>query len=115
VKEWPRRITLNSPDSVIRGASSPFFPLLMHQRGQQITGIISGTLTDASGAVVPGAVVKLTLDATGESKSVTTKANGMFAFLDIFAGCAPLLGSGTFYFVFDTYGTNVLDKNWHRY
>jgi hypothetical protein len=54
--------------------------------GQEITGIISGTVTDPSDAVVPGATVKLTLDATGESKSVSTEANGTFAFLDVFPG-----------------------------
>jgi hypothetical protein len=92
------------------------FPLLMRPAGgQEITGIISGTATDASNAVVPGAVVKLTLDATGESKNVTTDANGIFAFLDIFPGSAPPLGSGTFYFVFDTHTQNVLDNHWPQY
>src|SRR5258708_6689763 len=54
--------------------------------GQEITGIISGTITDQSDAVVPGAAVKLTLDATGESKNVSTEANGTFAFLSVFPG-----------------------------
>src|ERR1039457_4531272 len=54
--------------------------------GQEITGIISGTVTDPSDAVVPGAAVKLTLDATGESKSVSTEATGAFAFLNVLPG-----------------------------
>src|SRR5260370_2963411 len=53
---------------------------------QEITGIISGTVTDPSDAVVPGAAVKLTLDATGEARNVITDANGTFAFLNILPG-----------------------------
>jgi hypothetical protein len=60
--------------------------LLPLASGQKITGIISGTVTDPSDAVVAGATVKLTLDATGESKNVSTEANGTFAFLDVLSG-----------------------------
>jgi hypothetical protein len=50
-----------------------FSLLTLPASGQEITGIISGTITDPSDAVVPGAAVKLTLDATGESKAVSTE------------------------------------------
>jgi hypothetical protein len=54
--------------------------------GQEITGIISGPVTDPSDAMVPGAAIKLFLDATGESKNVSTEVNGTLAFLNVFAG-----------------------------
>jgi Carboxypeptidase regulatory-like domain/TonB-dependent Receptor Plug Domain len=58
----------------------------MPAQAQEITGIISGTVTDPSDAVVPGAAVKLTLDATGESKAVSTEATGAFTFLNVLPG-----------------------------
>jgi hypothetical protein len=67
-----------------------FSLLTLPASGQEITCIIRGTVTDPSKAVVPGAAVKLTRDATGESKNVTTDADRMFAFLDIFPGSYTL-------------------------
>ena len=58
----------------------------MPASGQEISGIISGTVTDPSDAVVPGAAVKLTLNATGASQNVSTEANGTFAFLNVLPG-----------------------------
>ena len=63
-----------------------FCLLTLPASGQEITGIISGTVTDPSDAVVPGAAVKLTLDATGESKNASTEGNGTFAFLNVLPG-----------------------------
>jgi hypothetical protein len=39
-------------------------------------GTITGTVTDSTGAVVPGASVTITADATGESYKVPTSATG---------------------------------------
>jgi hypothetical protein len=43
------------------------------------TGIISGTVTDESGAVVPNATVTITNKATGAARSLTANAEGIFS------------------------------------
>ena len=49
------------------------------QLGAQTTsGTISGTLVDQSGAVVPGAEVVLTSEATSAARTVTTSDTGEF-------------------------------------
>jgi carboxypeptidase family protein len=55
---------------------------------QAVSGTILGTVTDASGAVVPGARVTLTHAATGLTREITTDSTGMFA--------APLLATGSY-------------------
>ncbi len=44
------------------------------------TGALSGTLTDASGAVIPGATVTATNTDTGAVRTTTTAANGIYQF-----------------------------------
>jgi hypothetical protein len=46
---------------------------------QTITGNISGTVTDASGAVIPGAVVTATNTATGVAVNGTTNGSGQYS------------------------------------
>jgi hypothetical protein len=60
-------------------ASIPLF-------AQKITGDISGTVTDASGAAVPGAVVQAQNAGTGEKRSVTTNDTGFFRVVDLDPG-----------------------------
>src|SRR5579864_2959041 len=48
---------------------------------QQITGSVTGTVTDPAGAAVSGASVKLTNTGTDATQSVTTDADGNFRFL----------------------------------
>src|SRR6266404_7690518 len=50
---------------------------------QTFRGAINGTVTDPSGAVVPGATVKATESATGIDHTTTTTSEGQFAFQDI--------------------------------
>jgi hypothetical protein len=45
---------------------------------QSITGRISGAVTDASGAAVPGVTVKITNEATQQSRSAATDPNGFY-------------------------------------
>ena len=52
------------------------------------TGAIAGTITDPSGAVVPGATVKAIDVATGEVRSVVSASNGTYLL--------PLLNPGTY-------------------
>src|SRR5579864_4399133 len=52
------------------------------------TGIITGTLTDESGAVIPNASVTITNKETGFARTVTTNAEGYFS--------APALPAGDY-------------------
>jgi len=50
---------------------------------QTFRGGINGNVTDQTGAVLPGADVKATNDATGLSYSTTTSSTGAFTFADL--------------------------------
>ena len=45
-------------------------------RAQTTSGLITGTVTDSSGAVMPGAQVQLTNQATGVQRNAVTDSNG---------------------------------------
>jgi hypothetical protein len=47
---------------------------------QTITGVISGTVTDPSGQDIPGAVVTLINEGTGDSRPAIADAAGNFVF-----------------------------------
>ncbi len=47
--------------------------------GQAVYGTISGTVTDSTGAVVPGAVVKVTNVSTGVTRTFTTNTVGIYS------------------------------------
>ena len=53
-------------------------PSLMAQ--SLVSGDLTGTVTDPSGAVVSGATVSLKSDATGATRTATTGANGTYRF-----------------------------------
>src|ERR1700742_251689 len=57
-----------------------FLPLaLSNAHAQSATaGAIAGTVSDASGAVLPGATVKVTNSATGDERTVKTGKSGEF-------------------------------------
>ncbi|HXP08159.1 MAG TPA: TonB-dependent receptor, partial [Acidobacteriaceae bacterium] len=52
----------------------------------QATTSVGGRVTDASGAVIPGASVKLTLATTGVSRSNTTNSSGEYQFSQLAPG-----------------------------
>ena len=54
--------------------------------GQAVTGTLLGTVTDQSGATVPGASVKLVGQNTGVSRSTQTTTAGYYAFPDLAPG-----------------------------
>jgi hypothetical protein len=54
-------------------------------RADELYGKIRGTVTDPSGAVVPGAKVTVTNTGTGVAKRMDTLANGYFEFLNLIA------------------------------
>src|SRR5687768_9272041 len=53
---------------------------------QKITGTIRGTVTDATGAVVPGAKVTVTNEETGLTRSAATGSAGIYAFAELPVG-----------------------------
>ena len=59
-------------------------PLTTH--AQKFTGTITGTVTDPSGAVVPGVSVTVVNDRTGASRTTTTNDQGSFSFPELDAG-----------------------------
>src|SRR5438132_2840160 len=53
---------------------------------QKITGDVSGTITDASGAAVTGAVVRAQNTGTGENQTATTNDTGFFRIVNLNPG-----------------------------
>src|ERR1700730_3541217 len=60
-----------------------FLPLSF---AQKTTGDIDGTVTDQSGAVLPGCALTLTDQATGNSRKTTSNAQGNYSFLNLPVG-----------------------------
>lgn len=56
-----------------------FFPRLLFSQSAS-TGLVTGAVTDSSGAVIPGAIVTLQQHGTGTSQSTTTGLDGRFVF-----------------------------------
>ena len=53
---------------------------------QQITGTLTGIVTDNTGAVIPGAQIVLINDASGNTLRTETNAQGFFAIAAVFSG-----------------------------
>jgi hypothetical protein len=80
-----------SLSSIVRGARACFYALFLvliatAAFGQAGRGIISGTVTDPGGAVVPGAQVTLLNSATGVSQHTVTSAAGFYTFISLNPG-----------------------------
>src|SRR5258708_12604243 len=56
------------------------FASAMHAQSSSHTGRLQGVVTDQSGAVIPGAEIKLVKTATGAEEAKTTGADGSFVF-----------------------------------
>ena len=63
--------------------------------GQSGAGTLEGTTTDPTGAVVPGAVIVITSEATGVQRELTTNSAGLYVAADLPAGRYQLLASAT--------------------
>src|SRR5579862_3013009 len=55
-----------------------FLTVSLISRGQTNTAVITGIVTDSSGAVIPGAKVAITDQSTGASLAFTTNGQGYF-------------------------------------
>src|SRR5262245_46390004 len=53
---------------------------VMRLDGQTTTGTISGSVIDPAGALIPGAMVSVTNEATSDSRSTLTSESGNFSF-----------------------------------
>jgi hypothetical protein len=65
-----------------------FFPFLLlstaiHLQAQTAAGTITGTVTDASGAVIPGATVTIENPVSGLSRTAKTDASGQYRFTNL--------------------------------
>jgi hypothetical protein len=80
---------------------------------QTISSTLKGTVQDSSGAVVPGAMCKLTNPSTGVSLTVTSSKDGGFQFLDILAGTYTLAVSAPGFKSFDLNGIEILSSEFH--
>src|SRR6266566_656888 len=63
-----------------------FFAFCLSLAGQTITASLEGTVTDASGARIPGAKVRASNSATGVVTTVQTGADGRFVVVSLPAG-----------------------------
>ncbi len=64
-------------------------------RGQSIFGTITGTVTDPSGAVIPGATVTLKSATSGDVRHTVTNADGYYSFSSVPAGTYSLTVQST--------------------
>lgn len=75
--------------------------------GQSVTGQISGTVTDASGGSIAGAVVKLTHELSQLTRSFTTEASGSFIFTNLVPGNYNIRIEMTGFRAYDQKGVTV--------
>ena len=75
-------------------------------QSQASNGTIEGTITDASGAVLPGVTVTVTNIDTGHAQTVVTNENGLFR--------APLLPLGTYKVVAELQGFKQVGEDRHH-
>src|SRR5260370_10927888 len=71
-------------------------------QSQAINGTIEGTVSDASGGVLPGVTVTATNTDTGAERSVVTNENGLYR--------APLLPLGTYRVVAELQGFKKFEQ-----
>ena len=93
----------------------PFLLLLAFAvpvQAQMISGTISGSIVDASGADIGGASVTLTNEGTGAAREIRTDHNGLFAFAAVQPGIYSIRISAAGFGTVERTG-NVLTANSH--
>jgi len=86
---WPNRAKWLVLLSLFIALSSPL------ARAQAISGDLTGTVYDPSGAGIPNAVVVATNDATGVKSTATSNAAGEYRFTNLLVGTYTLTGSAS--------------------
>jgi hypothetical protein len=81
-----RRAPFLSPLALLLGCLFLIALIAPTAEGQRSTATIRGTVTDPSGAVVPGAAVTLTREETGFSLAVATNSAGDYVFAELAVG-----------------------------
>jgi hypothetical protein len=76
-------------------ASAAWISSTVPCRGQATTGSIAGTVTDATGAVVPSTVVTATNTSTGVASRTTADSSGHYNFLSLPAGSYTVAATQT--------------------
>ena len=71
---------------VVLGLAIGLLPSFPFAHAQVASGAISGTVTDSSGAIIPGAVVTITNADTGVSRTVQTDNSGFYSAEGLTAG-----------------------------
>lgn len=80
-RPWFVQGHLPSMDKLLRlGAILLAVILVMPQMYSQTTAQLSGTVTDTTGALIPGATVTLVNEATNDTRVVTTNGAGLYTF-----------------------------------
>src|SRR3954470_10574777 len=81
-------MTIVSDDGSLRPRILAALALLaaLPAAAQQVTGNITGTITDKSGSVIPGAAVKLVSETTAAARQTVTNKDGDFEFNAVQAG-----------------------------
>lgn len=92
---------------VVLGAGLLASVLTQPLRAQVLYGSVSGTVTDPTGAVIPGAQVSIVNDTTGFTRTGTTDSAGYYRLLDIPEGTYTLTASVTGFQVFKQTGISV--------
>jgi hypothetical protein len=72
--------------AMVFGLLLAFLALPKLVNGQGANATLLGTVTDASGAVVPNASVQVTNVATGVRQTVTTDSQGRYTVVDLIVG-----------------------------
>lgn len=85
--------------AIVRGIILVFILFLQSQllcaQSQITTGVITGTVSEQSGAVVAGATVTVTNAETNSSRTATTNGEGRFTFLALSPGAYTVKVAGT--------------------
>jgi protocatechuate 3,4-dioxygenase beta subunit len=96
---FQRRMLLAVALSIgVTAPQTPFTPLLSAQNG--VSGDISGTVTDPTGAVIPGAKVTIVSVDTGAAQTVVTNSSGTYR--------ASLLKPGNYKLTFTLAGLETI-------
>ncbi len=85
-----------------------FLSLSSDLNAQVLYGSIVGTVTDASGAVVPNAQVRASNPQTGESRDAVTDENGRYTFANLTAGQYDIRVSAPSFKTYSQTGVNAV-------